>query len=207
MPPNKTKFLAIDLSDFTIEDDNNMLEMDELLQSTKYDSLKTTCKGALPNFKNGKGDNLWSYAIYLLECILGRNPVTDYGFEPEDVASCIHQKDFYGDFKKSKIYLDHYENDEEFPPIDEFLKIGLVKDPESRQKHFNLKEFGDENNGHFVLFSTFDKYKVDKNELKLELAKYCDAFLEANSPRKKRFGIFRKCLCLTSLSDTNKLID
>merc|ERR1712157_181325 len=125
-----------------------MSELDELQQTAKYESLKTTCKGALPNFKNGAGDNLWAYAIYILECIFGRNPVTDYGFELEDVANCIHQKDFYDDFKKSKIYH-FYEKDEEFPPIDEFLKLGLVKDPESRQKLFNHQSLGDENTGHF----------------------------------------------------------
>ena len=121
--PNKTKLLAIDLSNITFEDDNNMPEMDELLQSTKYDVLKTTCIGALPNFKDGSGDNLWAYAIYILECILGRNPVTDYGDALEDVAKCIHQKDFYGDFKKSKIYLDHYET--YLSSLYKFLKFSI----------------------------------------------------------------------------------
>ena len=38
LSPNKTKLLAIDLSNITVDDDNNMPEMDELLQSTKYDT-------------------------------------------------------------------------------------------------------------------------------------------------------------------------
>ena len=156
--------------------------MTEVDQMTKYETFNTTCKGAHPNFENGKGDNLWAFCILILACIFGRAPTIDYGLEPRQIFECIRKKKFYEDFKNSKTYQKFYKDDKEFQPVDEILQMGLVKDPESRQENFygNTPKPNKYKWKMSKLLPFLKSCKVDKQELRTELAKYCDAFDKIN---------------------------
>ena len=172
----------------------NKITMTEADQLTKYETFNTTCKGALPNFESGKGDNLWAFCILILACILGRAPTIEYGLEARQIFECIRKKNFYEDFKNSKTYQKFYKDDKEFQPVDEILQMGLVKDPESRQEHFEGNKYGWKRG---KLLPFLKSCKVDKEELKAELAKYCDAFDKSDNQMSDSVS--------TSEEDTEKL--
>ena len=81
--PNKTPKL-FDLNEIGFGDNEDMMaDTDELQETKKYNTLTATSLQALPNYAIGEGDNFWAFCILILECILGRNPATDYGYDQE----------------------------------------------------------------------------------------------------------------------------
>ena len=123
LAPNKTPRPGSDITTNSGGEDNKC-DLDIL---EELETLKTTCKRALPNYRHGAGDNLWAMAILILECIFGFNPVTEYGLSFNEIFRCIHEKEFYIDFKESDSYKNNYQSDDDFEVVDDFLKRGLVK--------------------------------------------------------------------------------
>ena len=108
--------------------------------SDEYSSatvMKTTCKKAFPNFGDGYGDNMWAESIVLLEMITGQHPAMINGTNLESILETLKEHDFFVHFIQSKVYIDHYENDEEFVPVKKFLKLGLNRKPIVRETYFD----------------------------------------------------------------------
>ena len=96
--PNKTPKL-VDLNEIDFEDNEDMMaDIDELQETKEYNTLAATSLQALPNYLKGSADNFWAFFILILECILGRSPTTDYGYDEKEVLKCIHEKQFFADF-------------------------------------------------------------------------------------------------------------
>ena len=157
--------------DFYVDDDDTMSDVEEILENVTTTLREgTTTKGAKPNYRLGKGDNLWALAMTILECIYGQHPLfesekfsMDYldSIDIKAVYKYLVETDFYQQFKESEVYLNFYQDDEDdFAPIDEFLLLSLEKDKDKRE--MNIMELFEED------------FEVDASELKNELSEYFD---------------------------------
>ena len=99
-----------DFDELIQSDESDMTESGEHSDTVQMTAMQTTTLGALPNYKDGQGDNLWSLVILILECILGRNPATDYGLKKREVFRCILEKEFFKDFLASEVYQNYYQD-------------------------------------------------------------------------------------------------
>ena len=84
------------------------------------------------------------------------------------IFRCIHQKEFYKDFKDSDVYKNYYQFDEGFQVVDDLLEEALNKNPARR----NFRKYLCETSDGWV----FDKFKTDDELLKVELSKLCSKF-------------------------------
>ena len=152
IPPN----LLSDNDSSSMNEDSNFQDEAEMLRTSI-----TTSKKGLPNHAEGYGDNMWAIAIVILECIFGYPVSLDYGNDQDDIVRCIRTKNFYQDFKDSKVYKEFYQDDKEFQVVDKFLGLALVKDEKKRNS--NCKNFKN---------SDKSKTKVNQEKLTEVLSKY-----------------------------------
>ena len=115
------------------DDDDNMNMMKEIQETKDLNAtLKTTCKQAKPNCKFGFGDNMWANCITLIEMMNGQHPVMINGEDLDSILETLKEHDFYSWFINSEVYKKYYKDDEKFRQVEEFLRLGLERDPVTR---------------------------------------------------------------------------
>ena len=155
----------VTLGEIIGNDNDDMMEEESQDNNFFLTVMKTTCKQSLPNFRDGRGDNLWSQGMSLYECIEGQHPALADGLDMDSIFNCIRETNFYQKFIESDVYKKFYKDDPEFEPVREFLEKAFERDAWRRDKNYQFLSY----------YGSF-KENLNPSGLKEDLAKYFECF-------------------------------